>query len=663
MAKTTKALASLLFGMILLTGWSFTAAEASSVVPCGNGSYQSSLGEQCDDGNTASGDGCSAACQIEAGFDCNTAQNPTVCVAIVCGNGITQTGEQCDDGNTANGDCCSAACSFESAATVCRASGGVCDTPETCTGSTGTCPVDAKSTAECRASQGECDVAESCDGISNNCPDDLKSTAECRPVGGACDPDGETCDGTSNTCPTDTFAVAGTPCRPAAGDCDLPETCTGASGDCPADAKSTAECRASQGDCDLAESCDGSSDDCPADLKSTDECRASQGECDLAESCDGSSDDCPADLKSTAECRPDGGECDPAGETCDGTSNTCPSDSLAAAGTPCRAAAGVCDLPETCTGASADCPADAKSTAECRPAEGVCDLAESCDGLSDDCPADEKSEAVCRPAVHPDCDVAESCNGTDNNCPDDQLLGCADDDGVACTEATCQPDGECIIADTCVEVCRGAGFWQNHSGDEKGENIGQDVVDSVGGINVCGQIVDSTTSLNNMDSILEGLCIRVQGVKERRLYRQVLTAALNCSISEGGTCEMITDRFIDVSFDECNALCAGTPVEDGPTLQDCVEQLGCFNSGGRIVDGQCAKGTCEGDSKVLCGADYGDCADASDCVKFEDACTRTELCNEDLDAPASICPQSLAASSPKACREARQNDCTIDQCF
>src|SRR5512142_2003851 len=41
---------------------------------CGNGNIEP--GEQCDDGNTVGGDGCSSACQIEDGFTCDTQTNP-----------------------------------------------------------------------------------------------------------------------------------------------------------------------------------------------------------------------------------------------------------------------------------------------------------------------------------------------------------------------------------------------------------------------------------------------------------------------------------------------------------------------------------------------------------------------------------------------------------
>src|SRR6185437_11449022 len=42
--------------------------EGEGATVCGNG--QLDQNEQCDDDNTASGDGCSASCQVESGFVC-----------------------------------------------------------------------------------------------------------------------------------------------------------------------------------------------------------------------------------------------------------------------------------------------------------------------------------------------------------------------------------------------------------------------------------------------------------------------------------------------------------------------------------------------------------------------------------------------------------------
>ncbi|HVV87757.1 MAG TPA: DUF4215 domain-containing protein [Kofleriaceae bacterium] len=86
--------------------------------PCGDGVLQTVAGEQCDDGNTADGDGCSSTCQVEADTFCRSQSPalgyPSACQAIGCGDGNVEAGEQCDDGGTVAGDGCSAACTVES---------------------------------------------------------------------------------------------------------------------------------------------------------------------------------------------------------------------------------------------------------------------------------------------------------------------------------------------------------------------------------------------------------------------------------------------------------------------------------------------------------------------------------------------------------------------
>jgi len=67
--------------------------------------------EQCDDGNTTSGDGCSDMCRFEPGSFC---PGPGVlCKKTVCGDGLKQGGEACDDGNVVAGDGCSPTCQTE----------------------------------------------------------------------------------------------------------------------------------------------------------------------------------------------------------------------------------------------------------------------------------------------------------------------------------------------------------------------------------------------------------------------------------------------------------------------------------------------------------------------------------------------------------------------
>ena len=55
---------------------------------CGDGVIDS--GETCDDGNSTSGDGCNAQCQLTPGWECTTPGQP--CCAAQCGDGIPASG-------------------------------------------------------------------------------------------------------------------------------------------------------------------------------------------------------------------------------------------------------------------------------------------------------------------------------------------------------------------------------------------------------------------------------------------------------------------------------------------------------------------------------------------------------------------------------------------
>ncbi|MDI3290033.1 DVUA0089 family protein [Polyangium sp. 15x6] len=89
---------------------------------CGDGILAGS--EVCDDGNLTSGDGCSASCVIEQGYQC--AGSPSVC-ALSCGDGTINGTDVCDDGNKNSGDGCSATCAIEQGYT-CTGTPSVCTT-------------------------------------------------------------------------------------------------------------------------------------------------------------------------------------------------------------------------------------------------------------------------------------------------------------------------------------------------------------------------------------------------------------------------------------------------------------------------------------------------------------------------------------------------------
>ncbi len=79
-------------GLLALAGCS--GGDGTPV--CGDGVSEGA--EQCDDGNTRDGDGCSRTCTVE---------EPT---GAQCGNGVVELGEACDDGNTRDGDGCESTC-------------------------------------------------------------------------------------------------------------------------------------------------------------------------------------------------------------------------------------------------------------------------------------------------------------------------------------------------------------------------------------------------------------------------------------------------------------------------------------------------------------------------------------------------------------------------
>ena len=420
-----------------------------------------SSGSQCPSGFCVNGICCDTACNGGCGA-CNLAGSLGTCTALSNGTSCRSSAGPCDVAEACNGsslNCPSDA--FAPTSTVCRSAADVCDLAENCPGNAAACPADAKkfNGTACTDDNNPC-TTDLCNGTSNACQHAAGNAGtQCRIAAGDCDL-AATCTGSSATCPANPFKPSSTVCRDIAGECDVAEHCTGSSANCPTDIKKSSgtACTDDNNVC-TTDTCNGTSALCqhPAGNAGT-QCRTATADCDLPATCTGSSTTCPANpfKPSSAVCRGVGGQCDVA-ENCTGSSAVCPTDTFAPSSTVCRASAGICDVAENCSGSSAACPADvfAPTSTVCRGTAGACDIAENCPGNAAACPADAFAapSTICRAATG-QCDAAENCTGASAGCPADVFAsnGTSCDDGNNCTAPDTCTGGVC--AGTPISTCQ-----------------------------------------------------------------------------------------------------------------------------------------------------------------------------------------------------------------
>ncbi|OQR95940.1 hypothetical protein THRCLA_22045 [Thraustotheca clavata] len=244
--------------------------------------------------------------------------------------------------------------------TICRPASNQCDVAELCSGTSGLCPNDifAKASTKCTGTKNgnPCDDQDICDGKGNCIDMYLASSTICRPSKGQCDV-AESCSGTSGTCPVDTFASAPTKCTGISNGnaCDGQDYCDG-NGNCvDAYLPATKVCRPSIGECDVVENCTGSSGQCPRDsfasksTMCTGECN--DNPCDDQDFCDGNGKCVDNYLPSGTVCGDISNPCAiPA--TCTGDIGFCPPDAYADPWTKCRgySQGHICDGQDFCDG-------------------------------------------------------------------------------------------------------------------------------------------------------------------------------------------------------------------------------------------------------------------------------------------------------------------------
>jgi hypothetical protein len=184
------------------------------------------------------------------------------------------------------------------------------------------------------------------------------------------------------------------------------------------------------------------------------------------------------------------------------------------------------------------------------------------------------------------------------------------------------------------EICRTAGFWGTHAGEEKSrsQNITKAVIDEIGGcLEICGEMITAASleessypdpyhdGVDHADSPLEALCVHPRGNLNLQLARQLTAMALNCIISGGGPeCQNMSCEDI---FNECNNICGIDGYHGMYSIGQCIAMVDSWNNGG-----------------------YGN------------GCHSRKLCSTAND----LCFQPPGpAGSSKACKYATRSECTI----
>ena len=347
-------------------------------------------------------------------------------------------------------DCCSQNCFNQSGKLICGpASGsGACFNDNDCASFPGQ---DLCTKAVCNQTTNACVLApaKTCPSSSNPCV----ARTECDPTTGNC---------------REIPGNAGTVCRPAQGDCDLPAVCTGESNQCPDNPfrPPTFVCQTAQGECEGPALCTGDSAQCPNNpLLTTDVmCREAAGDCDLPAFCTGESNQCPDNpfRPNTFVCQEANGPCQVAA-TCTGNSAQCPANGIKVDGTPCNNDNDLCTLEEcrsgVCrpTGNTVNCSTTTTcKVSVCAPATGTC--------VEQNAPPNTPCTSTNRCITGATCNSNGTCQGgTTKACPTGQTCVpatgvCTCTTGVTCGDLCCTGTQIC-----CPPGTRRAGQCRNPS--------------------------------------------------------------------------------------------------------------------------------------------------------------------------------------------------------
>ena len=445
---------------------------------------------------------------------------------------------------------------FATASTVCRAAGGECDLAETCTGTSASCPADTKKTnGTACTDDGNLCTADQCDGSNVLCQHPAGNAGTvCRASAGICDV-AEVCTGTSTSCPADGKAPNGTTCSDGnactTGDSCQSGTCTGTVVTCTAQDQchTAGTCNQSTGVCSNPVAANGTTCSDGNACTTGDSCQSgtcsgtavtctAQDQCHTAGTCNQSTGVCSNPVAANGTTCSDGNACTTGDScqsgTCSGTAVTCAAQDQCHTAGACDQGTGLCSNPVaangttcsdgnacttgdscqsgTCSGTAVTCTAQDQchTAGTCDQGTGVCSNPVAANGTTctdsnacttgDSCQSGTCTGTAVTCTAQDQCHIAGTCDPVNGTCSNPTKSdGATCDDGNACTSGDSCQAGTCASgASTCVSVT----IVQTHEAFGTSPEFNVDTFTANPASVVPGDLVTFSTTMTNAGAFM-----------------------------------------------------------------------------------------------------------------------------------------------------------------